>query len=166
MRERSAFVIDLAYHADVLDDGSISVGYDCPCGCTPAVTYSHGAAATSEGCCCGNEMVVGPDAHTHLASRPGYELKVVTVTAPWAEVPVAWAIGPSTHPDEHDHDATPATTEIDPVCGMAVDPEAARGKALHIAYKGTDYFFCGKGCKLDFEEDPERYLAPGYVPSM
>jgi YHS domain-containing protein len=44
----------------------------------------------------------------------------------------------------------------------------ARGPAtgLHVGYQGVDYFFCGKGCKLDFGEDPERYLAPGYVPSM
>ena len=33
-------------------------------------------------------------------------------------------------------------------------------------YQGTTYYFCGKGCRLDFEDDPERILAPDYMPSM
>lgn len=55
---------------------------------------------------------------------------------------------------------------IDPVCGMTVEPESARAKGLHLQHRGADYFFCGRGCKLDFEEDPDRYLDPRYVPSM
>jgi Cu+-exporting ATPase len=52
---------------------------------------------------------------------------------------------------------------IDPVCGMQVVIEAAQ----HVtAYGGRTYYFCGKGCKLDFEDDPERILASGYEPSM
>jgi YHS domain-containing protein len=49
---------------------------------------------------------------------------------------------------------------------MAVDPGKATVKGLDSTYRGTGYWFCGKGCKLDFDEDPERYLDPGYVPSM
>jgi Cu+-exporting ATPase len=60
---------------------------------------------------------------------------------------------------------TIAPTE-DPVCGMTVELEAARAKGLHSRYRDVDYYFCGKGCKLDFDEDPERYLDPSYVPSM
>jgi YHS domain-containing protein len=59
--------------------------------------------------------------------------------------------------------AQPAT---DPVCGMSVEPEAATAKGLHSDHAGTDHYFCGRGCKLDFDEDPEKYLDPGYVPSM
>ena len=55
---------------------------------------------------------------------------------------------------------------VDPVCGMSVDPATAREAGLHSAFEGTDYFFCGRGCKLDFDEDPGRYLDPSYVPSM
>jgi YHS domain-containing protein len=33
-------------------------------------------------------------------------------------------------------------------------------------YHGQTYYFCGKGCKLVFEDDPEKYLDPDYVPSM
>ena len=62
--------------------------------------------------------------------------------------------------------STPPTTAIDPVCGMTVDPTVARARNLTVRHADTDYFFCGRGCKLDFEEDPERYLDPGYTPSM
>jgi Cu+-exporting ATPase len=55
------------------------------------------------------------------------------------------------------------TTEIDPVCGMEVDPAAS---TLSVEYNGKTYWFCGKGCLLEFRDDPERYLAPDYKPSM
>ena len=57
-------------------------------------------------------------------------------------------------------------TMMDRVCGMTPDPEAARAKGLMSTYKGTEYVFCGKGCKLEFDENPERYLDPNYSPSM
>jgi P-type Cu+ transporter len=60
----------------------------------------------------------------------------------------------------------PMAGQKDPVCGMTVDPEGARAKGLVSEYQGTTYYFCGKGCKLDFEEGPERYFDPSYVPSM
>jgi len=47
--------------------------------------------------------------------------------------------------------------EIDPVCGMRVDPAKA---AATIAYGGKSYFFCGKGCAAKFEADPAKWLAP------
>jgi YHS domain-containing protein len=52
---------------------------------------------------------------------------------------------------------------IDPVCGMEVETERAQFTAEH---DGTTYFFCGRGCMLEFEEDPARYLDPDYEPSM
>jgi Cu+-exporting ATPase len=54
--------------------------------------------------------------------------------------------------------------EKDPVCGMAVDPE--RRPDLRVEHDGTTYSFCGKGCMLEFQEDPERFLAPEHVPHM
>jgi YHS domain-containing protein len=61
------------------------------------------------------------------------------------------------------HDPKKAT---DPVCGMTVVRESARARGLYSTHKDIDYFFCGRGCKLDFDEDPERYLDPDYMPSM
>lgn len=45
--------------------------------------------------------------------------------------------------------------EIDPVCGMEVDPAAAEWKAEHA---GATYYFCSRGCMEDFNEDPSSYL--------
>lgn len=47
------------------------------------------------------------------------------------------------------------TSAIDPVCGMTVDPQNAKGKSEH---KGTFYFFCNSKCKIKFDENPEKYL--------
>ena len=60
----------------------------------------------------------------------------------------------------------PQATAVDPVCGMTVLIPTAMEKGLHSTYEDTEYVFCGKGCKLDFEEDPELYLDPSYVPTM
>ena len=54
----------------------------------------------------------------------------------------------------------------DPVCGMTVDPETARAKGLVLVHDGHEYLFCGKGCLLEFRDDPERFLDPEYQPSM
>jgi len=54
----------------------------------------------------------------------------------------------------------------DPVCGMTVEPDQARAKGLATLYENREYVFCGKGCLLEFRDDPETYLKPGYVASM
>ena len=46
--------------------------------------------------------------------------------------------------------------EIDPVCGMEVDPQNAAGSYEH---GGKTYYFCSLGCLEDFKEDPESYTA-------
>jgi YHS domain-containing protein len=53
--------------------------------------------------------------------------------------------------------------EIDPVCGMEVDTATALNS---YEYDGTVYWFCGKGCRLEFQDDPAKYLDPDYEPSM
>ena len=56
-----------------------------------------------------------------------------------------------------------AQTEIDPVCGMTVDPSAKPD--LHLDHEGTTYWFCGKGCMLEFRDDPKAYLDPEHRPT-
>jgi Cu+-exporting ATPase len=54
-------------------------------------------------------------------------------------------------------------SEIDPVCGMAVDPATAAGR---YDYKGTTYYFCARSCLETFKADPERASrqpAPGLI---
>ena len=50
---------------------------------------------------------------------------------------------------------------IDPVCGMEVDTEQTEHRAEH---DGRTYYFCSRGCMLDFLDEPGRYLDPGYEP--
>jgi YHS domain-containing protein len=54
----------------------------------------------------------------------------------------------------------------DPVCGMTVDVADARKKGMTREYEGREYVFCGKGCYLEFGDDPESFLAEGYVAEM
>ena len=54
----------------------------------------------------------------------------------------------------------------DPVCGMDVNPEVAQAQGLRAEHEGQTYFFCGRGCMLDFGEDPQRILDPAYEPHM
>ena len=48
-----------------------------------------------------------------------------------------------------------ATSAIDPVCGMRVDPHTATLKAEH---GGRTYYFCSAGCRAKFIADPPKYL--------
>jgi len=52
---------------------------------------------------------------------------------------------------------------IDPVCGMEVDTATS---LLSFEYDGTTYWFCSKGCLLDFKDDPAAYLGSDRTPSM
>ena len=58
------------------------------------------------------------------------------------------------------------TTASDPVCGMQVDTADAEGKGLTAEHEGQTYYFCGRGCMLDFKDDPAPYFDAGYTPSM
>ncbi len=43
----------------------------------------------------------------------------------------------------------------DPVCLMEVDEKTAKYKS---EYKGRTYYFCGRLCKEEFDENPEKYV--------
>ncbi len=53
--------------------------------------------------------------------------------------------------------------EIDPVCGMSVDTTTSQ---LSLEHDGKTYWFCGKGCLLEFRDDPDRFLSSDHEPSM
>ena len=57
-------------------------------------------------------------------------------------------------------------TNEDPVCGMTVDIEQARANGLIAEHDGRAYVFCGKGCMLEFRDDPDQYLVADYQPTM
>jgi Cu+-exporting ATPase len=57
----------------------------------------------------------------------------------------------------HSHgSAQAAEGEIDPVCGMMVDPHKT---PYRHSYRGHPYYFCSAGCRSKFAADPEKYLA-------
>jgi len=71
---------------------------------------------------------------------------------------------------------------VDPVCGMEVQvapdalttliqlgelPNAAQpGRHRGMAEGGGErFYFCGRGCLLDFQDEPARFLDAGFQPS-
>ena len=44
---------------------------------------------------------------------------------------------------------------VDPVCKMTIDSEKA---AATSQYKGQTIYFCAKGCKAKFDQEPEKYF--------
>ena len=54
----------------------------------------------------------------------------------------------------------------DPVCGMTVNREVASAAGLTVEDEGETYYFCGRGCRLEFLDDPKRFLDPDYQPHM
>jgi Cu+-exporting ATPase len=51
-------------------------------------------------------------------------------------------------------------TARDPVCGMAVDSDAAQAAGRHIHHGSSDFFFCGARCVEKFRAAPEKYFSP------
>ena len=58
--------------------------------------------------------------------------------------------------DGHLHHGHAAAGQIDPVCGMTVDPAHA---AAEYEYDGRKYYFCAARCKERFAADPQSFLA-------
>jgi YHS domain-containing protein len=46
---------------------------------------------------------------------------------------------------------------------MSVDTSTSQ---LSFEYEGRTYWFCSRGCMLDFQDDPKRFLSPDHEPSM
>ena len=59
-----------------------------------------------------------------------------------------------------------APQALDPVCGMTVNPEVAAAAGLSAEHEGQPYYFCGRGCRLEFLDDPKRFFDPDYLPQM
>jgi YHS domain-containing protein len=108
-------------------------------------------------CCCGRLLWLGDEAESRvrIAFEAGteYELDRNPVTLPWGQtVEAVLAV-----PKEATHGMAGAGVDTvhDPVCHMDIDPKTA---AATSEYKGVTYYFCARGCKLDFDDDPEGVL--------
>jgi P-type Cu+ transporter len=63
----------------------------------------------------------------------------------------------SGNPGDHVRAGPPLVSPAkDPVCGMDVDPHAAKHTA---GYEGHPYYFCSAGCRTKFVNEPAKYLA-------
>jgi xanthine dehydrogenase accessory factor len=51
---------------------------------------------------------------------------------------------------------THATGYVNPVCGAVVDPARALST---LTMGGQTHYFCCQGCRVEFERDPQKYLA-------
>ena len=73
----------------------------------------------------------------------------------FAADPDRYATAPTTAGHEHAHGTGQGgATAVDPVCGMAVDPDHATARREH---DGIEYFFCSPGCAETFDAAPERH---------
>ncbi len=61
------------------------------------------------------------------------------------------------HSTAHDHSSPEDGTVRDPVCGMSVNPHAAKHRAIH---DGHPYYFCSARCREKFTAAPAKYLKP------
>jgi len=52
---------------------------------------------------------------------------------------------------------TNSVNNIDPVCGMKVDPGRTK---IMTSYQGQIYHFCAEACRNAFETNPGHYLKP------
>lgn len=50
----------------------------------------------------------------------------------------------------------PIEKVVDPVCKMEINKHEAMATS---GYKGKKYYFCSQGCKVLFDQDPEKYIA-------
>jgi len=46
------------------------------------------------------------------------------------------------------------TMAIDPVCGMSVERE----KTFRAEWKGQTYYFCARGCRDEFVNNPKKFI--------
>jgi Ala-tRNA(Pro) deacylase len=58
------------------------------------------------------------------------------------------AVGPSIASPPH------ITTSVDPVCGTTLDE---RDAAIWSDHRGETYYFCSRGCKMEFDDNPHAY---------
>lgn len=45
--------------------------------------------------------------------------------------------------------------KTDPVCNMEIDPNTAAGTS---EYQGQTFYFCSKGCKKRFDDNPSQFF--------
>jgi Cu+-exporting ATPase len=115
-------------------------------------SYQHGGETyyfCSEGCL--EKFRAAPE--QFLASGPSARYMHEEAPILLKPLPMAHDHGVKDHPK----------AEIDPVCGMTVQPETAAGS---YPYQGKTYWFCSTSCLQRFKKDPDAYLSGTVTRSM
>ena len=142
-------------------DAGADVNYQCPCGCDAGFAFDRSVAEQApESCCCGRTILVGVSPRAPvLAFLPApdtCDLDEQAIEMPWGQVlSVVLATPDDAEHGAHAEGQSPLETAHDPVCHMDIAPETAAATAN---YQGTTYYFCSRGCKVDFEEDTAAVL--------
>lgn len=149
-------------------DAGADVNYQCPCGCYAGFAFDRSTTDQApESCCCGRTILVGNRASERLvAAVPApetYGVDTQSVTMPWGQpLEVALATPPDAEHGAHaddplvHHAGVEAATVHDPVCHMDIAPATP---AATLEHEGVTYYFCSRGCRVDFDEDPAGVLA-------
>ena len=118
------------------------------CGHDHGAAHQHGEKNVRDPVC---GMAVDPSTAKHESEHAGktYYFCSAGCKAKFEANPEKYLAAKPAEADHAEHLAK------DPVCGMTVDPHAAKHRA---EYNGRTYYFCCAGCKSKFEADPERYL--------
>ena len=59
------------------------------------------------------------------------------------------------HGGDEDRSQDKSTSQVDPVCGMRVQPDSGYAKM----YRGVQYRFCSRECLDKFDASPDQYIA-------
>ncbi len=103
-----------------------------------------------EGLQAGEKIVVSGNFLIDSESRmklAAARLMTDTVASPGKELPMNASEPPPSHPPHPAKTNTADQATIkDPVCGMTVDPEAAKAAGLSVVTQGKTFYFCSREC--------------------
>ncbi len=146
---------DHDHHAGAAEPTSTKTARDPVCGMSVYPATAGGGAAVHDGT---TYYFCNVKCRQRFQAEPERYL-TTTRKAPPAAGPTLITLGAPSN------SASPAApqAEVDPVCGMLVDPAAPRGGST--VHDGQTYYFCNSACRQRFETQPELYLDPSYRPT-
>jgi P-type Cu+ transporter len=111
------------------------------------------AGADSGGCGCASKAAEPPKAAPEADTKSGCSSHATPVGAE----PASACCGGHAHDhgSHAHHGSTDEPSELDPVCGMTVDPATSKHRFDH---HGRTFHFCSAGCRTKFAADPAKYL--------
>ncbi|WP_407157387.1 heavy metal translocating P-type ATPase [Bradyrhizobium sp. STM 3557] len=123
----------------------------------PETEHTRGAGrADSGGCGCGSKAAEPPKV-AKAASEAGSESCCSSHATSAALDPPSACCGGHAHGhgSHAPHGSGDRPAELDPVCGMTVDPAGSKHRFDH---HGRTFHFCSAGCRTKFAADPAKYL--------